>query len=236
MNDAPQRVAVVTGGNRGLGFAITEALARAGLHVVLTARTEQAAAAAADQLAKQGLPVSAHQLDVTDPASVVRAMADTGFDHGRLDVLVNNAAVAIDRQQPASSADMERVHATLNANLIGAWRCCTAAIPEMKKNGYGRIVNVTTHMSVFASLATGSAAYRVSKAALNALTRVLAAELADSNILVNAASPGKAATRLAYGKADRTPADAVDDFVWLATLPDGGSTGRLFHQRQELQW
>ena len=106
----------------------------------------------------------------------------------------------------------------------------------MKANGYGRIVNVTTHMATFANLGTGSAAYRVSKAGLNALTVVLAAELHEANILVNAASPGRADTRLAYGKADRTPDEAAGDFVWLATLPDDGPTGGLFHQGQPLAW
>ena len=235
-DDDVQRVAVVTGANRGLGLAVVRGLAERGLRVVLTARSGQAAEQAAEELAKQGLPVAAHQLDVTDPASVVRAMADTGYTYGRLDVLVNNAAVAIDRQQLASSVDMERVRATLDTNIMGAWRCCTAAIPEMKNNGYGRIVNVTTHMSTFARMGTGSVAYRVSKAGLNALTCILAAELCEANILVNAASPGKATTRLAYGKADRTPEEAADDFIWLATLPDDGPTGGLFHRRQRLGW
>ncbi|KAA9375960.1 MULTISPECIES: SDR family NAD(P)-dependent oxidoreductase [Microbispora] len=236
MSEDIQRVAVVTGGNRGLGRAIASALAEHGLHVVLTARSEQAAEQAAEELAGQGLSVSAHQLDVTDPASVVRAMADTGYTYGRLDVLVNNAAVAIDRERPATSADMERVRATLDVNLMGAWRCCTAAIPEMKNNAYGRIVNVTTHMSQLSRMSTGSAAYRVSKAGVNALTCILAAELRESNILVNSASPGKVSTRLAYGKADQTPEAAVDAFVWLATLPNDGPTGGLFYRRQQLDW
>jgi len=236
MNQRIQRVAVVTGANRGLGFAIARGLATRGIHVVLTARDGQAAERATNELTEDGLPVSPHQLDVTDPASVVRAMADTAYAFGRLDILINNAAVAIDRQQLASSADMERVRATLDANIMGAWRCCTAAIPEMKNNRYGRIVNVTSHMSTYARMGAGSVAYRVSKAGLNALTCILAAELHDSNILVNAASPGRVATRLAYGKADRTPEEAAEDFVWLATLPDDGPTGGLFHQQQPLDW
>lgn len=236
MSDSIRRVAIVTGANRGLGQAIVRGLAQHGLHVVLTARDGRAAQQAAELMATEGFSVSAHQLDVTDPASVVRAMADAGYTYGRLDVLINNAAVAIDRQQTASTADMERVRVTLDANIMGAWRCCTAAIPEMKKNGYGRIVNVTTHLSLFANMGTGSVSYRVSKAGLNALTCVLAAELHEENILVNAASPGKVDTRLAYGKADRSPEDAADDFVWLATLPDDGPTGGLFHKRQSLAW
>lgn len=236
MNNVGKRVAVVTGANRGLGYAIARRLAAQGLHAVLTARSEQAAEQAAAKLREEGLSVSSHQLDVTDPASVVRAMADTGVTYGRLDVLVKNAAIAIDRGQQASAADMEKVRATIDANLMGAWRCCTAAIPEMRKLGYGRIVNVTTHMSTFGQMNSGSVAYRISKTGLNALTCILAAELHAANILVNAASPGKVATRMAYGKAEQTPDEAADTFAWLATLPDGGPTGQLFYQREPLQW
>lgn len=236
MTDGFRRVAVVTGANRGLGQAIARGLAQQGMHVVVTSRTEYAAERAADQLADDGLSVSAHQLDITDPASVVRAMADTGFTFGRLDVLINNAGVAIDRGQAASTADMEKVRSTLDSNIMGTWRCCTAAVPEMKKNGYGRIVNVTSHMGTFAGMGTGSVAYRVSKAGLNALTCILAAELKEDGILVNAASPGKVATRMAYGKAERSPEQAADTFVWLATLPPDGPTGHLFHDRAVLAW
>jgi NAD(P)-dependent dehydrogenase (short-subunit alcohol dehydrogenase family) len=188
------------------------------------------------ELRARGLDISTHQLDVTDTASVARAMADVAYEYGRIDVLINNAAIAIDRGQDAATADMERVIATLNTNLVGAWRCCTAAIPEMRRGGYGRIVNVTTHMASLDTMTTGSVAYRVSKTGLNALTRILADELRSENILVNAASPGKVATRMAYGRADRQPDEAVETLVWLATLPDEGPTGGLFADRQPLAW
>ncbi|ADL49637.1 MULTISPECIES: SDR family oxidoreductase [Micromonospora] len=230
------RVAVVTGSNRGLGKAIAYGLAHKGVHVVVTARTEDAAERAADELRADGLSASGHQLDVVDPASVARVMADVGYEHGRLDILINNAGIAIDRGQTASRADMEKVRATLDTNVMGAWRCCTAAIPEMKKNGYGRIVNVTSHMGTFGEMGPGSVSYRVSKAAVNALTCILAAELKDDGILVNAASPGKVDTRLAYGKATHTPKQAAETFVWLATLPPDGPTGGLFFQREILDW
>lgn len=231
-----KRVAVVTGANRGLGKAVSRRLAEQGLHVVMAARSGEAANQAAATLTADGLSASGHQLDITDPASVVRVMADTGFYFGRVDVLVNNAGVAIDRGQTASAVDMEKVRATLDANLMGSWRCCAAAIPEMKKNGYGRIVNVTSHMGTFGELGTGSVAYRVSKAALNSLTCILASELREYGILVNAASPGKIDTRLAYGKADQSPEDAAATFVWLATLPADGPTGKLFYDMAPLAW
>lgn len=230
------RVAVVTGATRGLGVAIARALAAEGLRVVVTAREAAAAEATAARLVAEGYMVTSHQLDVTDPASVARAFSDIGHAQGRLDVLVNNAAVALDRHRTAVMADFERVTATLDANITGAWRCSTAAISEMERHSYGRIVNVTTHMSMTGNLGAGSAAYRVSKTGLNALTQVLADELRDTNILVNAASPGKVDTRLAYGKAQRTPEDAATEFVRLATLPDDGPTGHLFHDGQELDW
>jgi NAD(P)-dependent dehydrogenase (short-subunit alcohol dehydrogenase family) len=94
------------------------------------------------------------KLDIADPASVARAMADVGYQYGRLDILVNNAGIAIDRGQAAASADIEKVRATLDTKIMGTWRCCTAAIPEMRRSGYGRIVNVTSHMGTFREMGT----------------------------------------------------------------------------------
>lgn len=229
-------VAVVTGAASGLGLAVSRALAEHGFHVVITARDHARARAAASDLTDRGLQATAHQLDITDPNSVARAFATLGHDLGRIDVLVNNAAIAIDRHRTAVLADMERVTATLDANIVGAWRCCCAAIPEMQRNQHGRIINVTSHMATTQALGAGSSAYRVSKAGLNALTQVLADELRGSGILVNAITPGRMATRMTYGKTDRPPEAAVADFVRLATLPDDGASGCLFHDGQELPW
>ncbi|ONK13220.1 SDR family NAD(P)-dependent oxidoreductase [Streptomyces sp. MP131-18] len=231
-----QRVALVTGANRGIGLAIARGLAQRGLHVVLGARTEAAAETEAAALTADGLAASAHQLDVTDPVSVARAAADTANQLGRLDVLVCNAGVAIDRGQPASSPDFEKVRATLEVNLLGAWRCCAAAIPEMRKHDYGRIVTITSHLGSITTMADTNVGYRVSKAGLNALTRILAAELDGSGILVNAASPGRTDTRMAYRETDRTPEEAADTPIWLATLPDDGPSGGLFYERKPLAW
>lgn len=234
--DGPQLVALVTGANRCLGFAIAGGLAELGVHVVLAGRDRVALYPAVVELDDKWLSVSAHQLDVTDPASVVRAVVDTSNHHGRLDVLVNNAAIAIDRGQLAGNPDFEKIRATLDANLLGAWRCCAATIREMRKNGYRRIVNISSHLGSLATMADTNVSYRVSKAALNALTRILAAELRGSDILVNACSPGRMSTRMAYGETDRTPHDGADTPVWLATLPADGPTGGLFANRTPLDW
>jgi NAD(P)-dependent dehydrogenase (short-subunit alcohol dehydrogenase family) len=231
-----QRVALITGGNRGLGRAIAFGLAQRGMHTVIAARDERQAVEVAGELKAQGLCASVHRLDVTDPASVVRAAADVGTQLGRLDVLVNNAGVAIDRGQLASSPDFERVHATWQTNLLGAWRCCAAAIPEMRRHGYGRIVNITSHLGSVSTMTGGNVSYRVSKAALNALTRVLAAEVREHGILVNAASPGRVNTRMGYGETTRTAEEGADTAIWLATLPDDGPTGGLFSEREPLPW
>ncbi|MFF2951983.1 SDR family NAD(P)-dependent oxidoreductase [Kitasatospora sp. NPDC057965] len=230
------RVALVSGGNRGLGLAIATRLAEQGMHVVLGVRDRLAGREAEEALGRKGLFVDSHQLDVTDPASVARAVADAAASLGRLDVLINNAAVAVDRGQVASAPDFERIRATLDTNLLGAWRLAAAAVPEMRKNGYGRIVNITSHLGSQSNMGTGNVSYRVAKAGLNALTQILAAELVGTGILVNAVSPGRTNTRMAYGETDRTPEEAADTPVWLATLPDGGSTGGLFYERKPLDW
>ncbi len=178
-----------------------------------------------------------HQLDVTDPRSVDRAVRDTVHHFGRLDILVNNAAVAIDGGQPAASPDFEKVSATIETNLVGAWRCASAAIPEMRKNGYGRIVNVSSGMASLATMSGTNVSYRVSKAGLNAVTRVLAAELAGTGVLVNSCSPGRMNTRMAYRATERPAEAGAAVVVWLATLPVDGPTGGFFGEdRAQIGW
>lgn len=232
-----QRVAIVTGANRGLGRALAGELARNGVTVVLTARRLPDAEAAAEALARDGLSVQACEADVAHPASVNRMFADVEREYGRLDVLINNAAVAIDRGARPSHADLEMITATLSTNLLGTWRCCIQAVRLMRMHRYGRIVNVSSHMaSLTGTNDATSPAYRVSKSGVNQLTRVLAAETRNENILVNAASPGTVNTRMSNGDPQFTPQQAAEEMVWLACLPDDGPTGQFFHGHEPVDW
>jgi NAD(P)-dependent dehydrogenase (short-subunit alcohol dehydrogenase family) len=224
-------VALVTGANRGLGLEIATQLARLQYLVVLTARDSAAAITAARPLEAAGLSVLPRQLDITDEDSVARLAAGVNGELGRLDVLVNNAGIGFDFGRPAAGADLELVADHLETNLLGAWRVTNAFIELMRANGYGRIVFLSSGMGSLAEMGGGSPGYRVSKAGINALMRMLAAETAGTNILVNAACPGWVRTDMGGPDAARSVEEGADTAVWLATLPDDGPTGGFFRDR-----
>ncbi len=238
-----QLVALVTGSNRGIGFEIAKQLAMKKIQVVLTSRNSANGEAALKRLTRDdgGIKkVVPMQLDVSNQVSVDRLLNDVEKTFGRLDILVNNAAILIDRDDVvASNADLETVKTTLETNLIGAWRMCKAFIPLMKKNNYGRIVNVSSGAGEFEYMATSGGywpAYSVSKASLNALTVMLASELKGTNILVNAVCPGWVRTDMGGSNAPRSVEEGAATPAWLATLPDGGPTGHNFYDKKQISW
>jgi NAD(P)-dependent dehydrogenase (short-subunit alcohol dehydrogenase family) len=232
-----QRIALVSGANRGLGFEIVRQLAAKGLTVILAARDQQHGTSAAEQLAAAGLPVLARQLDVTNQASVQTLARLIEREFGRLDVLVNNAAILIEDKEHPSSINLDIVKETLETNLFGAWRMCQAFIPLMRRHGYGRIVNLSSLEDAFHKIVDETwPAYGVSKVSLNLLTVMLAAELRGTNILVNAAHPGWVQTRMGGQAAPTSVQEGADTAVWLATLPDDGPTGDFFRQRRPIAW
>jgi NAD(P)-dependent dehydrogenase (short-subunit alcohol dehydrogenase family) len=238
--DEKGRIAVVTGGNRGLGFEVCRHLARIGLFVILTGRDRTKAKQAAERLQGEGLDVIAQQLDVTDDSSVSAAERFVRWDYGRLDVLVNNAGVSLDQSRAILSIFDAPVVSTLQdsleSNLFGPLRTCRAFTPLMKEGGYGRIVNVSTELASLANMSDGYPTYRISKTALNALTRILAAELRGTGVLVNSGSPGWVRTDMGGQEAPRSVEEGADTIVWLATLPDDGPTGGFFQDREPLPW
>ena len=227
------RVALVSGGNRGIGLEIVRQLAERGLTVVLGSRDGEQGRAAAAGLSGG---VVVRQLDVADPESVDRLSHSVEEEFGRLDILVNNAGITNDEGQRGVDADLERVREALETNLLGAWRLCEAAIPFMRRIGYGRIVNISTGMAALEDMGGGSPGYRVSKTGLNALTRILASELRGSGILVNSVCPGWVQTDMGGSRAPRPVEEGAEGAVWAATLPNNGPTGGFFRDRRPVPW
>ncbi len=225
-------VAVVTGGNRGIGFELCRQLADDGYVVALGSRDLGRGQTAMRQLGRED--VHAVQLDVDDAASVEAAAAWVGEQFGRCDVLINNAAIDYDTDARASAADLDRVHRVMETNLFGTWRTCLAFLPLLRRSPHARIVNVSSEAGSLASMGAGPPAYQVSKAALNALTRTLAAELRSDNILVNAACPGWTNTDM--GQGGRPVRDGAASILWAARLPDSGPSGGFFRDGQPRPW
>src|SRR5215216_5934120 len=227
------RVALVSGGNRGIGLETCRQLAARDIAVILGSRDEESGRAAAEGLSGD---VVVHQLDVADGKSVDRLATFVEDEFGRLDVLVNNAGISNDEGQRGIDADLDRVREALEANLLGAWRLCEVAIPLMQRNGYGRIVNISTGLAALEDMGGGSPAYRVSKTALNALTRILASELRGSGILVNSVCPGWVRTDMGGSDASRSVEEGADTPIWAATLTNNGPTGGFFRDRRSIPW
>ena len=231
MNARPHTpIALVTGANRGIGFETCRQLAHAGMRVLLGARDPARGEAAARALARDGLGVEAVALDVTD-AGVIHALAAR---LARVDVLVNNAGIDYDTDQTASSADLKRVRHIFETNLFGAWATAQAVAPGMLRRGWGRIVNVSSGAGSLSSMGRDPPGYSASKAALNALTRLMAAELKGVGVLVNSVCPGWVATDMGGG--GRPVSEGAAGVVWAATLPDDGPTGGFFRDGRPLAW
>jgi NAD(P)-dependent dehydrogenase (short-subunit alcohol dehydrogenase family) len=238
MAESPTPVALVTGGNRGIGLAIAGELSARGIRVVIGARRPDEGAAAAARLSAPGREVAWTELDVADEASRERAVAGVLEREGRVDILVNNAGVALDKWVQARELGLDVLRATMETNLYGPLRLCQLLLPAMMRRRHGRIVNLSSELgSIGGSTLGGSAAYRVSKAALNMLTKLLALELKDyPDILVNAAAPGWVKTALGGADAPRTTEEGARTPVWLATLPAGGPTGGFFRDQAPHPW
>ncbi len=230
------RVAVVTGANRGIGFEIARQLAGRGVHVILTSRDETKGRLALQRLADDGLSPGYHQLDVIDHDGIRRLRDFLDREHGRVDILVNNAGIAIDDGTSALKTQLDTVRRTMETNLYGPLLLSQMLVPLMRRIGYGRIVNVSSGMGQISSMRSGALSYRLSKAALNALTRILAAELKRSHILVNSMCPGHVRTAMGGSSASRSVEEGADTAIWLATLPDDGPTGGFFRDRQPIPW
>jgi NAD(P)-dependent dehydrogenase (short-subunit alcohol dehydrogenase family) len=223
-------VALVTGANRGIGREVARQLALDGYQVLLSARDGEKASAAAREVADAtGGSVRALELDVADPAGIELAAKRVGEDPGRLDVLVNNAGVGSDFGVSGTAPDFDAVQRALDTNFFGAYRLTIALLGLLRESEHPRIVNVSSGMGGVTEMGGWSPGYRVSKAALNAMTRILSTELAGEGFLVNSGCPGFVNTDMGGPMGAQKPVEeGAAGIVWLATLPDDGPTGGFF--------
>jgi NAD(P)-dependent dehydrogenase (short-subunit alcohol dehydrogenase family) len=233
MAPAPSPVALVTGGNRGIGLAIAAQLGQRGARVYLTARSTQRGEAAVAWLSNRGVQADWLPLEATDESSRQQLATELLRREDRIDILVNNAGVALDKWVPAQALDLELLRSTMETNLYAPLRLCQLFLPAMREQRHGRIVNLSSELASLQSSGMGSsAAYRMSKTALNMLTRLLALELKEfPDILVNAAAPGWVKTELGGADAPRSTEEGARTPVWLATLPAG-----FFRDEQPYPW
>lgn len=232
-----KRVAVVTGANKGIGLGVARRLAQEGMQVILTARDATKGESACKDLIAEGWHTRFHALDVRDRSQADRLARWLEREFGRIDVLVNNAGILPDpRGSRVLDLSAETLREALETNVIGVLNVTQALAPVMKAGDYGRIVNVSSELGQLEQTGVGTPAYRISKTALNALTRMLAKALAGSHIKVNAMSPGWVRTDLGGPNAPRSVEEAADTVAWLATLSDDGPTGGFFKDRKPISW
>ena len=226
------RIVLVTGANRGIGLEICRQLAQRGDKVLLGARDSAKGEAAAKKLSGD---VEVIVLDVADPGAAQRVASEVEAHYGRLDVLVNNAGIHYDDWQSIETADWKIIREAYEVNVFGAWRLAQAFAPMMRQARWGRIVNVSSEAGSLDSMGGGTPAYSTTKAALNALTRVLAAELKGTGILVNAVCPGWTATDMG-GSGGRPVSQGAASVLWAVDLPDDGPSGGFFRDGKSLPW
>jgi len=234
--EARKRVALVTGGNRGMGLETSRELLARGLRVVLTGRDEKAIERALRGLAGPAEDAIAVPLDVTDPDSIESARRMVNDRFGVVDVIVNNAAVLPFETDDVLAIPEKGFRDALDTNLLGAIAVCRTFVPAMAKQRYGRVVNVSSGAGQLSRMETYAPAYSISKAALNAFTRILAATYRDRGVLANAVDPGWVRTDMGGPSAPRSVEQGVNTTVWLATLPHDGPTGGFFRDRKPLEW
>ncbi len=233
---AEDRVALVTGGNRGIGLEVCHQLAGRGINVILGSRDLAKGTAVAGELAAAGAPVLARHLDVSSAKSISDCMNWVRNDVGRLDILVNNAGIMIEEGDADPLEELEVIRDTMQTNVYGPFLLCRLAIPIMKSRRHGRIVNLSSSMGSLSEMGAGYIAYRLSKAGINVVTRVIAAETEGMGILVNSVDPGWVQTGMGGRGATRTLAKGAETVTWLATLADNGPTGAFFRDRKAIAW
>ncbi len=236
-----QRVAIITGGNRGLGYEICNKLANLNYAVILTSRKEDDGIRAVKKINNRN--VSYFNLDVTSKHDILQLKKHINKKFGRLDVLINNAGVLLDQRgygkgriSSIFDVDLEILRETIETNAISVFSMCQELIPIMQRNNYGRVVNISSQSGQLTHETHGVPCYRVSKTALNAVTRVFSDETVGENILVNSVCPVWAKTDMGGPNATKKAKDSIGTIIWSSMFPDNGPTGRFFQDYKEIPW
>ena len=238
---ANEKIAIVTGGNRGMGLETCRQLGRLGFKVILCCRDPQAGEHAAAKLRDEGSSVEAFRLDLTRAEDIAALVMYARRNLRRVDVLVNNAGIYLEvsgttvkDRISAFDARLEVVRAILETNLIGPFALSQGIIALMRDQGHGRVVSVTSAMGQLSDMGGGAPGFRLAAVGINGMTKVFAEELRGTDVLVNSVDPGWVRTR--SPNATRSVEEGVATTVWLATLPEGGPSGQFFRDKQPLPW
>jgi len=238
-----KKIAVVTGANRGLGLATAEALAVAQFKVLMVGRDEAKLKKAAQPMVAKGLDVETYVADVSSSMQIDKLAFEISQKHSAIDVLINNAGVFIDPAEPMNPGPasialvpVETIEKSFHINTVGPLLVTRALLPLLQKSRAGRIVNVSSGMGQLSEMEGFFPAYRLSKTALNAVTKIFAEELKETSIKVNAVCPGWVKTDMGGPHAERSLSEGIRGIVWAATLSDTGPTGGFFRDGEKLDW
>ncbi|MEW4227592.1 SDR family oxidoreductase [Priestia megaterium] len=230
------KVALVTGGNRGIGYELVRQLAVDGFKVILTSRNSESGHKAMQKLKDSYLDVSFVVMDISSEASIRQAAATVSEQYERLDVLINNAGIYLDKNQKLVNLDPSVIEKTLETNFFGAYHVIRSFMPLMEQQAYGRIINVSSEYGAMSEMSSsGVGAYKLSKLILNGLTQLIAAE-STKDIKINAVDPGWVSSDMGGPSAPRTPQQAARSILWLATIGPEGPSGGFFKDGKQIDW
>ncbi|MEZ5925180.1 MAG: SDR family NAD(P)-dependent oxidoreductase [Hyphomicrobiaceae bacterium] len=238
-NDFP--VAIVTGGNRGMGLETCRQLGALGYHVVLLARDRDLGERAAQSLRAEGHAIEAFKCDLTRTDDIALFLSHLNRRGTRVDVLVNNAGQYleyagrdVDQRVSALTAQTSVVRAILDSNLLGPFTLTQGILQIMKRQAYGRVVSLSSAMGQLSDMGGGAPGYRLACVGISAMTKFFAEELKGTDVLINCVDPGWVRTH--SPEATRSIEDGVVTTIWLATLPTGGPTGQFFRDKTPIPW
>lgn len=229
------KIAVISGANRGIGLEIGKQLLEIGWNVVFTARNMAEGRPLVNKLRKKWKSAWYHQLDVTDEQSISDLAEYVEDTCGRLDVLINNAGIMIEENHRAMDMELDDLHKTMATNLYGPLMLTRTLVPYFKDSKDARVINVSTRMGQLSGMGGGHAAYRISKAAMNALTVVMARELEVEGIRVNSMCPGWVCTDMGGPISVKSVEEGADTAVWLATA-NNIENGKFYAERKVIPW